>query len=416
MVGAAALVTMAGAEFTASAQAIEANYELTRDVRRLAEQARVAVSQNNFPAASSYLSQAQGQMRTDGDRYVVATMQLDVANRTFNQAQQIAAINALIENPLVGESQRADLFYHRGRLAFHAQDANAAHDMLQAAVERGSANPRTYIALASLKSQRGDNAGALAMIERAVELQTAAAAPIPEAWYRRAMHIGQQLGDPARVTQMSQALLMVDPDPANWRDALTLYRSGMSPDEAATIDLWRLQSAAGALAGERDYLNYARAASSVNALAEIERLVQAGRTSGMLDGGNGEINALDRGTTRAAQALRNAIGGRASSAANSSTGVSAMSVADDYMTLGEYALAVPLYRTAIEKGGVDNDLANLRLGMALALTGDVSGAQTALAAVTGDRGWLARFWSIYANNRPAPTPAAATAADANGSS
>ncbi|NNC73668.1 MAG: hypothetical protein HKN78_12445, partial [Sphingomonadaceae bacterium] len=383
MIGVLAVAATPGAHFSAAAQAVEPEYQLTSDVRRLAEQARVAISQNNFSAATSYLSQASGLSRTDGDRYVVATIQLDVGNRTFNAAQQIAAINALINSPIVGEAQRADLYYHRGRLAFHSQDANVAHDMLAAAVERGSANPTTYIALASLKTQRGDNAGALAMFDRAVELQTAAAVPIPDNWYRRAIDIGQRLGDPARVTQLNLALLAGYPSANNWRDALEFYRNTMNPDDSAAIDLWRLQSATGALAGERDYLNYARAASAVNALPEIERLVQAGRANSMLDGGNGEINALDRGTTRAAQALRNAIAGRASSAASSSTGVSAMSVADDYLTLGQYAEAAPLYRMAIEKGGVDTDLANLRLGMALALSGDTAGAQTALAAVTG---------------------------------
>lgn len=407
-VGASLALAVPVAQPIAQAQAADPNYRLTQSVRRLSEQARIAISQNNFPAASGYLSQAAGQARSDGDRYLVATMQLDVGNRTFSPAVQMQAINALIQNPLVGDAQRADLYYHRGRLAYHAQDADTAHDMLQSAVDSGAANPNTFIALASLKALRGDNAAALQLIDRAAGLQQAATIPVSDHWYRRAIHIAEQLGDPARIAQISQALLAAYPNARNWRDALTIYRRMGNPDQSATIDLWRLQAAAGALAGERDYLNYARAASAVNALPEIERLVRAGRDNGMLDAGNGELNALDRGTTRAAQQLRAAIAGRAERAANSSTGVAAIDVANDYLALGDYAAAATLYRTAIEKGGVETDLANLRLGIALAQAGDVDGARAALDAVTGDRATVARFWRVYADTRP-PMPVAPAA-------
>ena len=87
-----------------------------------------------------------------------------------------------------------------------------------------------------------------------------------------------------------------------------------------------------------------------------------------------------------------------------------MSAANDYMTLGQWAEAVPLYRTAIEKGGIDADLAHLRLGMALAMSGDAAGAQTALSAVTGTKGWMAGFWRAYAETRPPVAPAPAQSA------
>ena len=46
--------------------------------------------------------------------------------------------------------------------------------------------------------------------------------------------------------------------------------------------------------------------------------------------------------------------------------------------MGNYAKAAELYRVALAKPGVDADVANLHLGMALARAGDKAGATAAL--------------------------------------
>ncbi|MEM8696058.1 MAG: tetratricopeptide repeat protein [Pseudomonadota bacterium] len=392
-----------------TAQQAALSYDLTRDVRSAAQQAQTAISQSNFPSASAYLNQAAAAARTDGDRYVIASMQLDVANRMFNTAAQVAAINALLSNPLLSAEQSADLYYHRARISYHAQNGDAARADLQAAIDRGTSNPRIFVAMASLTDERGDHAGALALLERAFAIHRTAGMAIPIDWYRRAIHFSQELEDSARITAFGQSMLAEHPSQRNWRDVLIQHRDAYSADPEAALDLWRLQDAAGALTGEFDYRDYARVAHGRTLPAEIERIVQAGRAANMLDGGNAEIATLDRGTTRAAQNLRSALPGRAQSAASAGTGENALAAANDYISLGDYAAAVPLYRTAIEKGSVDSELANLRLGMALARTGDATGARAALGQVTGARASIARLWSIYvdqprATTRPVAAP------------
>ncbi|MEO1167695.1 MAG: hypothetical protein AAFW97_03185, partial [Pseudomonadota bacterium] len=155
---------------------------------------------------------------------------------------------------------------------------------------------------------------------------------------------------------------------------------------------------------EFDYRDYAQVAHGRELPAEIERIVQAGRTASILDGGNAEIAALDRGTTRAAQNLRSALPGRTEAAISAATGETAMAAADGYMSLGEYAAAAPLYRAALEKGSVDAGLAALRLGIALARSGDSAGAAVALDQVTGPRAAVARLWRAY-NDIPRAVPA-----------
>ena len=81
------------------------------------------------------------------------------------------------------------------------------------------------------------------------------------------------------------------------------------------------------------------------------------------------------------------------SRANSSpSGTLAIKLADAYAGYGDYAKAVSLYRAALAKSGVDANLVNTRLGIALAASGDKAGAEAAFKAVTGPRAELANLW------------------------
>ncbi|MGB3165476.1 MAG: hypothetical protein WBA68_01725, partial [Alteraurantiacibacter sp.] len=72
----------------------------------------------------------------------------------------------------------------------------------------------------------------------------------------------------------------------------------------------------------------------------------------------------------------------------------ALGTGDVLYSLGEYAEAARFYRLAVERGG-NSDTANLRLGIALSKSGDLSGAQAAFGQVGGSREKLAQLWSAY---------------------
>jgi hypothetical protein len=89
-------------------------------------------------------------------------------------------------------------------------------------------------------------------------------------------------------------------------------------------------------------------------------------------------------------------------AANASaTGTPALRTADALFGYGRYTDAIPLYRAALTKGGVDSNLVNLRLGMALALANQRAEAETAFRAVTGPRAEIANYWMAFLN-QPRP--------------
>ena len=76
-----------------------------------------------------------------------------------------------------------------------------------------------------------------------------------------------------------------------------------------------------------------------------------------------------------------------------------MEAGDTLYGLGAFAEAAPLFKAAVAKGGVDANLANLRLGMALARAGDKAGAAAALNAVAGPQANVAKYWLIWVNSQ-----------------
>ena len=81
------------------------------------------------------------------------------------------------------------------------------------------------------------------------------------------------------------------------------------------------------------------------------------------------------------------------------SGMALLRIGDRYYAMGDYAKAVELYRMSMGKPGVDKDVANLHIGMALARSGDKAGATAALNAVTGARADVAKFWLAYVNQK-----------------
>jgi tetratricopeptide (TPR) repeat protein len=404
---------MVGAAAPVAGQSAEPGYVLTSQVRAGAEQARQAIAQMNYPAASASLNQINANVRTNGDRYVLASLQLDIANRTFNTAAQVAAINALMASPLVSELQRAELYYHRARISYHAQNVPAARTDLQAAIDRGSTNPRVFIAMAGLMSEAADHAGALGMFDRAIAIQRTAGIATPVNWYRRALDLAQRGSNQPRVLLLSQDLARSYPTVRNWRDAAILHRTAFASDPQISLDLWRLQAATGALTGEVDYRTAAGAANTAGQGGDAVRLIEMGRSNSMLDGSNAAISALLRTANRTQASTRSAIAGRAAAAQSAATGANALAVADNYLGLAQYTEAATFYRLSLEKGGVDADHANSRLGIALALSGQADGARSALDAVTGNRAAVARLWRAYVDSRPVVVPTAGPVSTGN---
>ena len=130
--------------------------------------------------------------------------------------------------------------------------------------------------------------------------------------------------------------------------------------------------------------------------------------SGKLPATNANSKAL---LAESATAIRDegSLAGQEKSAAASANGKLASQVADAYLGQGNYAKAIPLYRTALTKGGVAADEVNTHLGIALARSGDKAGAASAFALVTTEpRAGIAQLWTTWLQVGSTPSPAGAS--------
>jgi tetratricopeptide (TPR) repeat protein len=199
--------------------------------------------------------------------------------------------------------------------------------------------------------------------------------------------------------RLSRALVAAYPSTINWRDAALIHRDAAQADQEAAIDTWRLMRSANALAGERDYLQFAQSLNTAGLASESKAVLDEGVAAKMVDPRKATFKELIASSGKRAAADRTGLNAKQSSAMAAATGTAALRVGDSFLAQGDFQKAAALYRAAIEKGAVDPGVANIRLGIAMARAGQRAEAEAAFRAVTGPRSELANLWLVWLAQR-----------------
>jgi hypothetical protein len=133
--------------------------------------------------------------------------------------------------------------------------------------------------------------------------------------------------------------------------------------------------------------------------AEGKAVLDEGVSARMVDPAEARFKALIAASGKAGTTQRAGLAARQAKALAGTSGAEALSVADASFAAGDHGKAAELYAAAVQKGGVDTNLANNRLGMALALAGRRPEAEAALRSVTGPRAQLASLWLTWLAQR-----------------
>src|SRR5207253_9597575 len=149
---------------------------------------------------------------------------------------------------------------------------------------------------------------------------------------------------------------------------------------------------------EGDYMGFADALATARLPAEARAVIDEGLQRNMVETARIAPALAARIAPRAVTADRAALPGLRARA-QSGTGSAARAAADNFYAFGQYADAAALYALALQKGGDDSNLVNLRLGASLALAGRRPEAEAALRLVTGPRADLAGFWLVWLARR-----------------
>jgi Flp pilus assembly protein TadD len=370
--------------------------------------AQPAVQANNPAAAEPLVVQVETLVKNDDDRYAAAVLRSQLesqkiasatgAGQPINQAAQLSAYNTLLNSPRTTPDGKAQIAMNLGIIYYNSKQYPQAVTYFTQAQQLGSTEPNLAANLAKAKFYAGDAQGGLAGITTMIDQQTQQKGKADEELYRFALSKTIQAKDGAATLSWMRKYLTAYPTPKNWRDMIKIYGlqqgSFITLSKNQSLDLYRLMRVTGALADEYDYLAYADAANGVGLPWEAKTVITDGRAKGKVPATGTSAQLLALSNTRiAAEGSLASLETKSKAAAD---GKLASQTADAQLGSGNYAKAAELYRLALQKGGVDASVNNIRLGIALTMGGDKAGAKTAFAAVTGSPSAdVAALWATY---------------------
>lgn len=375
--------------------------DLSPSERAALRAADAALQAKDYATAAPAITSAISAAGSGYARYLATSLQLRLAEETNNRSLQAQAIEGMISSGAAPPAALEELYKNQGALALTAGDTKRAEGAFDHWAEIAPNNPDVLLALAEVKDDRGKMADSVSLIVRAIDQQQAAGKPVPESWYKRGLKQAFDAGLAEPSMRLAQGLVRAYPTPENWRDAVLIYRDLYHPEAAANLDAYRLMRSTQALSGERDYLEYAQALDGDRNAGERKAVLEEGVTAKMVDPAKPAFKAMITATGKPAAAGKSALAGLQTKAGADATGAAALTAGDAYFGYGDYAKAADLYRGAIAKGSIDVNVANMRLGMALAMAGQRAEAEAALRAVTGPRQALASYWLVWLGQRQA---------------
>lgn len=340
---------------------------------------------------------ALSQFQAPDERYTTAALRYAAAKTSNNTAELRKGIAGMIDSGSASITNGMQLNVAAGQMAFNAKDYAEAAARLNEAIRLGNKDGDTFIILAESNFQTGKTNEGLAFAEQAVAAKQAAGQKAPEDWYRRALSVAFKAKSNTQIAKWSRLQLAAYPTAENWRTSLVLYRDGAKLPFDQGIDLFRLMRVTKSMAGERDFYEYATLTAEHGLPGEAKAILEEGMASGAISKTNKTINETLASANSKVAGDQASLGAAERQANSAATGKPAAATADAFMGYGQDARAVALYKVALQKGQVDADTINTRMGIALARQGMTVEAKQALGLVTGARSDIAKFWLTWLN-------------------
>lgn len=404
--GAAATLSVSPAYAAKKEKAPEApKLELSKEFRVAAGPVEADIKAGKLDGMSARLDALTTQYKLPDEQFILGGRRYEFGKVTNNQGELRKAVITMIDSKSGLAGNLAQLNGAAGQYAYNAKDFNDALTRLSEAVRLGNKDPDTFIIMAESSFQLGKMSEGLGFAERAVAEKKALGQPAPADWYQRALSIAIRAKLPSEVAKWSRSRVSAYPTPQNWRDALLIYKDSNKLEGQSALDVMRLIRSAKALAGERDYFEYAALAAERGLPGEAKSVIEEGMASGAIGKASRPLNEL---LTAASAKVAGDLASLAASekrASSDAAGKIAAGTADAYLGYGQDSKAAPLYKIALQKGQVDSDAVNTRLGIALARQGQKAEAKAAFAAVGGARADIAKYWALWLDTPAQPAAA-----------
>jgi len=342
----------------------------------------------NIPAK---VAAAQAVAKSKEDRYLIAVFQRQAALDAKDNVALAAAVEGIVSSGLVDSTKIAALYMDLGIQQFNAKQFAQASASFEHASTITPNDPQTIELLAQSKSASGAKGEAAGIFNRAIQARIAAGQKPSDEVFRSAVQAAYDGKSPTAV-ELSRQWIAAYPTADSWRNGIAIYRNLTQPDVEGTLALMRLMQATGSLRGAADYRLYATAAAEQSNLNETKAVIDQGIAAKVVD----PTGPLFRDIVDALKTKQIATEADLAAALKMSPPApQLLRIGDRYYAMGKYAEAAAIYKTVLTKPGIDKDVANLHLGMALARSGDKAGATAAFNAVTASRADVAKYWLLY---------------------
>ncbi|GLV30159.1 hypothetical protein TomTYG75_26750 [Sphingobium sp. TomTYG75] len=376
------------------------------DVIKALQAAQTAAAKNDFAAAKAALADADSKAKSNDDKYQIGAVKLNASIAAKDSAMQSEALTQMLDSGLTPADQVGQFNAVAADQAMQAKNYDLAIQRAQAAAQAGYKPEAVNATLAqayfgkagtanpSAEPARGLNQKGLAALKAAADATKAAGGQVPPQWYQ----IGVSRAAASRlpeVTEWATLAYQAAPNGENLRTLIRLFQQS-NPNITAreNLDVLRLMAASGGLVVAGDFLEYGEMASKTGIYGEVKSAIDQGRAKGVLKGTAGAD--LYQTTTPKIAGDKASLASAEADARKAATGKIAAATADAYLGYGDYAKAAAMFDLAKQKGGVDADEVNTRMGIAKALGGDVASAKAAFQSVqAGTRKKIADLWLAY---------------------
>lgn len=370
-------------------------WQLSKEFRAAYAPADAAVKAN-APDALAKIDAVVALAKTADEKYASSALRLTLGQVTKDAKLQYDGVVGMIASGSAGEADLPRLSYAAGQLAYQANNMADAKTYLADAIRLGTTDVSARLLLAEANFKTGDTAQGLTALQGAVDAEAAAGRKAPVEWYGRGAGMAYKAKMMADTAKWTRAQVAAYPSGENWRSALVIFRDGSKLDNQAMLDLFRLMHDTKALAGERDFFEYASLATLSALPGEAKSVIEEGFASGAVSKASRAVNERLTDANNRIAADRASVIADEKRAASAPDGRLAANTGSAFLAYGENAKAIALFRLAQQKGNIDADTVNTRLGIALARSGQKDAAREAFKAVTGPaRKDIADFWLLW---------------------
>ncbi|BBF70702.1 MULTISPECIES: hypothetical protein [Sphingomonas] len=382
------------------------------DVIKALQTAQKAAEGQDFAGAKAALAEADSKATSNDDKYQIGAIKLNTSIAAKDTALQSEALNQMLDSGLTPPEQAGQFNAIAADQAMQAKNYDVAIQRGQAALAAGykaeSVQPtiaQAYFGKAgtgngSVEPARGFNQQGLTALKAAADAMKASGQQVPAQWYQ----IGVSRAEAAKlpdVTEWAKMAYQAEPSGQNLRTLVRLFqRANPNISNRENLDVLRLLSISGGLVIAADYTEYAEMASKTGIYGEVKSAIDAGRSKGVLSATQG-ADVYQTAVPKIA-GDKSTLGAAEADAQKAANGKIAAATGDAYLGYGDYAKAAAMFELAKQKGGVEADEINSRLGIAKALGGDNAGAKVAFEAVqAGSRKQIAGLWLAYLGTKGA---------------